>query len=64
MSSIPLIWWIGFNLFVGVKMALAHTPWKIDTMVSLGVVATILAASVLASVIHQRSVPLRTENNP
>ncbi|MBS0657639.1 MAG: TerC family protein [Verrucomicrobia bacterium] len=35
--------------FVGVKMMLAHTPWKIDTLVSLGVVALILTVSVLAS---------------
>lgn len=33
--------------FVGVKMLLAHSPWKIDTLVSLGVI--VLAASVVAS---------------
>lgn len=37
--------------FVGVKMSLAHSPWKIDTMVSLGVVAGILVLSMAASVI-------------
>lgn len=35
--------------FVGVKMLLGHSPWKIDTLVSLGVIVTVLAASVLAS---------------
>ncbi len=37
--------------FVGVKMSLAHSAWKIDTMVSLGVVAGILTLSMAASVI-------------
>ncbi|MEO0016878.1 MAG: hypothetical protein RLZZ522_161 [Verrucomicrobiota bacterium] len=35
--------------FVGMKMLLAHTPWKIDTLVSLGVIVTVLAGSVAAS---------------
>jgi tellurite resistance protein TerC len=35
--------------FVGVKMLLAHSPWKIDTHVSLGVIVLVLAASVVAS---------------
>jgi tellurite resistance protein TerC len=35
--------------FVGVKMLLGHSPWKIDTLVSLGVIVTVLATSVLAS---------------
>jgi len=43
--------------FVGVKMSLAHSAWKIDTMVSLGVVAAILVASVVASIIYRRFVP-------
>ena len=33
--------------FVGVKMILAHTAWKIDTLVSLGVIVLILATSVV-----------------
>ena len=33
--------------FVGVKMLLAHTAWKIDTLVSLGVIVFTLAASVV-----------------
>ena len=35
--------------FVGVKMLLAHSPWKIDTLVSLGVIVIVLAVSVVAS---------------
>jgi tellurite resistance protein TerC len=35
--------------FVGVKMLLGHTPWKIDTLVSLGVIVFVLAAAVAAS---------------
>ncbi len=35
--------------FVGVKMLLAHTPWKIDTLVSLGVIVMVLAGAVAAS---------------
>ena len=40
--------------FVGVKMLLAHTAYKIDTLVSLGVVVGILAVSVVASLLHPR----------
>ena len=35
--------------FVGVKMLLGHTAFKIDTLVSLGVIVTILIASIAAS---------------
>ncbi|MDD3178826.1 MAG: TerC family protein [Opitutaceae bacterium] len=48
---------IGLGLvlaFVGVKMLLAHTAWKIDTVASLGVVIAILASSVLASLMRPR----------
>jgi tellurite resistance protein TerC len=37
--------------FVGVKMLLGHSPYKIDTLVSLAVVVAILVLSVLASLI-------------
>jgi tellurite resistance protein TerC len=37
--------------FVGVKMILAHTAWKIDTLVSLGIIVTILAVSVVWSLV-------------
>jgi len=40
--------------FVGVKMILAHTAWKIDTLVSLGVIVLILATSVLWSLVRPR----------
>lgn len=35
--------------FVGGKMMLAHSPYKIDTHLSLGVIVVVLTASVLAS---------------
>ncbi len=44
-------------IFVGVKMALAHSEWKIDTNISLGVIGGVLALSVIASVIHRRLHP-------
>ncbi len=40
--------------FVGVKMLLAHSPWKIDTLVSLGVIVAILAASVVMSLLRPK----------
>jgi len=45
---------IGLGLvltFVGVKMMLAHSPYKIDTLISLGVVVLILAGAVAASLL-------------
>jgi tellurite resistance protein TerC len=40
--------------FVGVKMLLAHTAWKIDTLVSLGVIVLILAAAVVMSLLRPK----------
>lgn len=40
--------------FVGVKMLLSHSPWKIDSLWSLVVVAAILATSVIASLLRTR----------
>jgi len=40
--------------FVGVKMILAHTAMKIDTLVSLGVIVLILATSVFWSLVRPR----------
>ena len=37
--------------FVGVKMLLGHTAWKIDTHISLIVIVTVLALSVIASLV-------------
>jgi tellurite resistance protein TerC len=39
--------------FVGVKMLLAHTPYKIDTLAALGVVVGVLAATIVASLLRQ-----------
>jgi tellurite resistance protein TerC len=44
--------------FVGVKMILAHTAWKIDTLVSLGVIVLILTASVVCSLVKPKQVKL------
>lgn len=41
--------------FVGIKMLLAHTPYKIDTLVSLGVVVGILAVAVIASLLRPQT---------
>lgn len=41
--------------FVGVKMLLAHTPYKIDTFVSLAVVAGVLTLAIVASLIRTRA---------
>ena len=46
--------------FVGVKMILGHTPWKIDTLVSLGVIVAILAASVIGSWLRPPPAPRHT----
>jgi tellurite resistance protein TerC len=40
-------------VFAGVKLLLAQTTWKIDNLVALGAVATTLAASVAASLLHR-----------
>jgi tellurite resistance protein TerC len=46
--------------FVGVKMMLAHTLWKIDTLVSLGVIVAILTASIVWSMLKPRKVAIPT----
>ncbi len=35
-------------------MLLAHTAWKIDTLVPLGVIVVILAVSIVASLLRPR----------
>ncbi len=40
--------------FVGVKMLLAHTAYKIDTLAALGVVAAILGLALIASLVRAR----------
>ncbi len=44
--------------FVGVKMLLGHSPWKIDTHVSLAVIVMVLTASVVASLVWPKK-PLK-----
>ena len=44
--------------FVGVKMLLSHTAWKIDTLVSLGVIVSVLAASIVWSLMKPKKVKL------
>ena len=39
-------------LFVGVKMLLAHSPWKIAPVLSLGIIVAILLISVVASLVR------------
>jgi tellurite resistance protein TerC len=46
--------------FVGVKMILSHTAWKIDTLVSLGVIVLILATSVVWSLLNPKKVAMPT----
>jgi tellurite resistance protein TerC len=46
--------------FVGVKMILAHTAWKIDTLVSLGVIVVILTTSVVWSLLRPKKVLIPT----
>jgi tellurite resistance protein TerC len=43
--------------FVGIKMILGHTPWKIDTLVALGVVASILTGAVVLSLWKTKATP-------
>ena len=40
--------------FVGVKMLLAHTTWRIETLPALLVVATVITASIAASLLCRR----------
>jgi tellurite resistance protein TerC len=46
--------------FVGVKMLLAHTAWKIPTLWSLGVIVLILAVSVVVSLLWPKK-PVKFE---
>ncbi|MBL9169211.1 MAG: TerC family protein [Verrucomicrobiales bacterium] len=42
--------------FVGVKMLLAHSPYKLDTLVSLGVIVLILGTSVVMSLLRPKKI--------
>jgi tellurite resistance protein TerC len=46
--------------FVGVKMLLGHTEWKIDTHLSLGVIVVILTGSIVASLLWPKKTHLAT----
>ncbi len=48
--------------FVGVKMLLAHTAWKLDTLVSLVVIVLILGTSVVWSLLRPR--PVKKTSTP
>jgi tellurite resistance protein TerC len=41
-------------VFIGVKMLLGHTPWKIETLPALGVVASILVVAVVCSLLFPK----------
>jgi len=50
--------------FVGVKMLLGHTAWKIDTLVSLAVIVGILAISVVMSLLRPKRVVVKADAVP
>ena len=53
---------IGLGLvlsFVGVKMLLGHTVWKIDTHVSLGVIFVVLAGSIILSLLRPKKLQVK-----
>ena len=55
----PVIVGLGVVLaFVGVKMLLAHSAWKIPTLGSLGVIVAILAVSIVWSLLRPKKVDL------
>ena len=50
--------------FVGVKMLLGHTAYKIDTLFSLGVIVAVLAASIIASLLRPKKAALHIGHAP
>ena len=50
--------------FVGVKMLLGHSPYKIDTLVSLGVIVTVLTISVVLSLLWPKKVGVKNPPLP
>ena len=50
--------------FVGVKMLLGHTPYKIDTLVSLGVIVVVLATSIIVSLLRPKKAVLHIGHAP
>lgn len=54
---------IAVLFFVGVKMMLVHTPWKVPTELALGIVLSLLAAGVVASLLANKSKPANTSSD-
>ncbi len=50
--------------FVGVKMLLGHTAYKIDTLISLGVIVTVLALSIIVSLLRPKKAELHLGHAP
>ncbi len=50
--------------FVGVKMLLGHTPYKIDTNVSLLVIVTVLAVSIVVSLLRPKKATMHIGHAP
>ncbi|XHR29541.1 MAG: TerC family protein [Chthoniobacteraceae bacterium] len=50
-------------VFIGVKMLLGHSAWKIETLPALGVVAAILVAAIVCSLLFPKS-PNETPTPP
>ena len=50
--------------FVGVKMLLGHTAYKIDTLVSLGVIVAVLALSVIFSLLWPKKAAIKNPPLP
>ena len=46
--------WTGFNVFVLAMLALDLSPYRLDTILSFGVVVGILAVSVVASLLRPK----------
>lgn len=45
-------------MFVGVKMLLAHSPWKLDTLLALGIIVLILTGSIVLSLMRPKKITL------
>ncbi len=50
--------------FVGVKMLLGHTAYKIDTLISLGVIVAVLATSIIVSLLRPKNATLHLGHAP
>jgi tellurite resistance protein TerC len=50
--------------FVGVKMLLGHTAYKIDTLLSLGVIVAVLATSIIVSLLRPKKAVLHIGHAP